>query len=347
MAGWASRCTLCQVPASWQITLAARTDNRLFFRLQTRSSGLFFSSKLIPHFLPWQPWSIDLQAFKSTAKRICLRTVHKACVKINWIFKGASGRGQCQRKDKLTVWIGNEAKRFFSLFGFPLVFIPNGLWSELVIRVVIPSEDDDHHEEGTWRLEPGSGPLRQISLGQSESSWWWKGPMREERWRGTGIIWSILPNYVSFDGEFYDNDSPNMSNVPQAGSDLTVDLSSPIYFIPQRAFIEANLLPNFLSLLSLNLWWYGVNFPRIQSKHNAAGYLNLSKNWKYSPSGLWHSQMVLGWAQWAASQIQLRLRGLFFIVLFNLSKFPSILHAPQLHFIKRSPLVKYCKWRLK
>ena len=46
-----------------------------------------------------------------------------------------------------------------------------------------------------------------------------------------------------------------MSNVPQAGSDLTVDLSSPIYFIPQRAFTEANLLPsNFLLLLSLNLW---------------------------------------------------------------------------------------------
>ena len=48
---------------------------------------------------------------------------------------------------------------------------------------------------------------------------------------------------MSFDGEFYDNDSPNMSNVPQAGSDLTVDLSTPIYFIPQRAFTEANLLP--------------------------------------------------------------------------------------------------------
>ena len=79
----------------------------------------------------------------------------------------------------------------------------------------------------------------------------WEGEIQ----RGTGIIWSILPNYVSFDGEFYDNDSPNMSNVPQAGSDLTVDLSSPIYFIPQRAFTEAKLLPsNFLSLLSLNLW---------------------------------------------------------------------------------------------
>ena len=29
------------------------------------------------------------------------------------------------------------------------------------------------------------------------------------------IIWSILPNYVSFDGYFYDNDFPNMSNVAQ------------------------------------------------------------------------------------------------------------------------------------
>lgn len=150
MAGWASRCTLCQVPASWQITLAARTDNRLFFRLQTRSSGLFFSPQLILHFLPWQPWSIDLQAFKLTAKRICLRTVHKACVKINWIFKGASGWGQCQRKDKLTVWIGNEAKRFY----LHILFSP-GLYPQWVV---------------IWAGNPGR---------DSQWGWWspWRGDM--------------------------------------------------------------------------------------------------------------------------------------------------------------------------
>ena len=43
---------------------------------------------------------------------------------------------------------------------------------------------------------------------------------------------------MSFDGYFYDNDFPNMSDVTElqcrrAGSDLTVDLSSPIYFIPR------------------------------------------------------------------------------------------------------------------
>ena len=82
-----------------------------------------------------------------------------------------------------------------------------------------------------------------------------------DQWQPRAVIWSIQPNCVSFDAYFYDNDFPNMSDVVWAGSDLTVDLSSPIYFIPQRAFTEANLLPsNFLLLLSLNLWWYGVNF---------------------------------------------------------------------------------------
>ena len=73
------------------------------------------------------------------------------------------------------------------------------------------------------------------------------------------LIWSILPNYVSFDGYFYDNDFPNMSNVVWAGSDLTVDLSSPIYFIPA---LSEQPRPSTLQ--------------------------------KYGPSGLWHFQMVQG-----------------------------------------------------
>ena len=75
----------------------------------------------------------------------------------------------------------------------------------------------------------------------------WAGPrwpmtrvgVSSDQWRAVedtaAIIWSIPPNYVSFDGYFYDNDFPNMSNVVWAGSDLTVDLSSPIYFIPRES----------------------------------------------------------------------------------------------------------------
>ena len=63
------------------------------------------------------------------------------------------------------------------------------------------------------------------------------------------LIWSILPNYVSFDGYFYDNDFPNMSNVVWAGSDLTVDLSSPIYFIPR----ESRELPRARICVSLHV----------------------------------------------------------------------------------------------
>ena len=55
-----------------------------------------------------------------------------------------------------------------------------------------------------------------------------------DQWQPRAVIWSIQPNCVSFDAYFYDNDFPNMSDVVWAGSDLTVDLSSPIYFIPHR-----------------------------------------------------------------------------------------------------------------
>ena len=87
----------------------------------------------------------------------------------------------------------------------------------------------------------------------------------------------------------------------RAGSDLTVDLSSPIYFIPPRT--------------------------------NQPAPIAL---WKYSPCGLWHFQMVPGWAP----PVLLRLDGLFFIVLFNLSKFPSILYGP-LSAISRNHIVEH------
>ena len=87
----------------------------------------------------------------------------------------------------------------------------------------------------------------------------------------------------------------------RAGSDLTVDLSSPIYFIPPRT--------------------------------NQPAPIAL---WKYSPCGLWHFQMVPGWTP----PVLLRLDGLFFIVLFNLSKFPSILYGP-LSAISRNHIVEH------
>ena len=90
----------------------------------------------------------------------------------------------------------------------------------------------------------------------------------------------------------------------RAGSDLTVDLSSPIYFIPPRSHQPAPIALQ-----------------------------------KYSPSGLWHFQMVPGWTP----PVLLRLDGLFFIVLFNLSKFPSILYGP-LSAISSNHIVEH-QWK--
>ena len=104
MAGWTSRCTLCQVRTSWQITLAARTDNRLFFCSQTRSSQAFFSppslfcifspglGQLICRHLSRQP--------KEFVYELCTKPVSKwieysrgrvagdsARERINWLFR--------------------------------------------------------------------------------------------------------------------------------------------------------------------------------------------------------------------------------------------------------------------
>ena len=104
MAGWASRCTLCQVPASWQITLAARTDNRLFFRLQTRSSGPFFF--LPSSFCIFSPGSLGQLICRHLSRQpkefvyeLCIKPVSKlieysrgqvagdnARERINWLF---------------------------------------------------------------------------------------------------------------------------------------------------------------------------------------------------------------------------------------------------------------------
>ena len=65
-----------------------------------------------------------------------------------------------------------------------------------------------------------------------------------DQWQPRAVIWSIQPNCVSFDAYFYDNDFPNMSDVVWAGSDLTVDLSSPIYFIPHRTEWRSSYIVN-------------------------------------------------------------------------------------------------------
>ena len=85
--------------------------------------------------------------------------------------------------------------------------------------------------QGTYQLN-GGRPIPRIRL--ASNGQWQAGMGRTDQWTSRALIWSIQPNCVSFDAYFYDNDFPNMSDVVWAGSDLTVDLSSPIYFIPHR-----------------------------------------------------------------------------------------------------------------
>ena len=85
--------------------------------------------------------------------------------------------------------------------------------------------------QGTYQLN-GGRPIPRIRL--ASNGQWQAGMGRTDQWTPRALIWSIQPNCVSFDAYFYDNDFPNMSDVVWAGSDLTVDLSSPIYFIPHR-----------------------------------------------------------------------------------------------------------------
>ena len=117
------------------------------------------------------------------------------------------------------------------------------------------------------------------------------------------LIWSILPNYVSFDGYFYDNDFPNMSNVEQSR------------FRFNSRFIKSNLF--------------------YSSSHQPAP--SPSKN--IVPVDFDTSK----WCRGEAPPVLLRLDGLFFIVLFNLSKFPSILYGP-LSAISSNHIVEH-QWK--
>ena len=107
------------------------------------------------------------------------------------------------------------------------------------------------------------------------------------------IIWSILPNYVSFDGYFYDNDFPNMSNVEQSR------------FRFNSRFIKSNLFYS-------RSGWAAPASPA-PSRNIVPADFDTFK---------WSTVVLV-----CCSPALLRLDGLFFIVLFNLSKFPSILHG--------------------
>ena len=151
----------------------------VYFSICRRAAQAFFS----PHssFLLFSPQSGLGQLICKHLSRQPKEFVYELCTKpvsklIEYSRGWAAEDNAKERINWLFVW--ETRQEFFYWLCFPLAFILNGLWFELVIRVVIPSEDDDHHEEGTWRLEPGSGPLRQISLDQSEASCRRQGPMR-------------------------------------------------------------------------------------------------------------------------------------------------------------------------
>ena len=81
-----------------------------------------------------------------------------------------------------------------------------------------------------------------------------------DQWQSRAVIWSIQPNCVSFDAYFYDNDFPNMSDVVWAGSDLTVDLSSPIYFIPHRTDCCAGSASKYWGMYMVTIMHWPMNW---------------------------------------------------------------------------------------